>query len=287
MDISVVIPSYNSIATIDRCLAALHRQVFSGSYEVILVDSSIDGTAEQVEKHFPWVRLIHLKERALPGKARNIGIAKARGSIVAFTDADCLPAPDWLWRHYQAQQNHDVVGGALGNANPASLVGWASYLLEFSGYTPCRRHGYVDCLVSANLSCRRILLQKHPFPEDLWPGEDRILAWQLAEISNLFYDGGAIVEHVNRSGLENLFRHQARSGRAAAVAWPRIGLHGKLCRYSWLVWLTPPWRSLLTITRVLRDTPRFLLPAMLTMPLILSGAMVWAHGFYKASGRKQ
>ena len=112
-DISVVVPSYNSRTTIGRCLEALRGQRFDGEYEVIVVDSSHDGTGEHIEREFPWVKLIHLDERTLPGRARNVGVQEARAEIVAFTDADCVPAPDWLGRHRQAQRHHEVVGLSL------------------------------------------------------------------------------------------------------------------------------------------------------------------------------
>src|SRR5207244_1050179 len=65
-------------------------------FEIVVVDSSTDGTAELVAADFPAVRLVTAKERLYPGTARNAGIAEARGEILSFTDADCVVEPNWL-----------------------------------------------------------------------------------------------------------------------------------------------------------------------------------------------
>ena len=77
--VSVVIPSYNARATIERCLASVLAQELEGGFEVWLVDSSDDGTGELVEERFPGVNLVRFPERTLPGPARNEGIRRARG----------------------------------------------------------------------------------------------------------------------------------------------------------------------------------------------------------------
>lgn len=287
VDISVVIPAYNSRATIVQCLEALARQDFSGRYEVIVVDSSSDGTAELVNRRFPSVRLIHLEQRALPGRARNRGVAEARGAVVAFTDADCLPEPDWLRRHYEAQHEYEVVGGALANANPASLVGWASYLLEFSGYTPSRRQGVTGCLVTANLSCRRKLCREFPFAEDLWAGEDRVFTHTLSRGRRLLFDGRIRVKHLNRENWREFTTQQRRSGRGATRAWARIGLHPRLRRHPCLALLTPGWRLAVTFYRVGRDTPVYLVPALGSWPLLLGGSLHWAFAFLREQARER
>ena len=57
MRVSVIIASYNSRATIGRCLDALLPQLAPG-VEVLVADSSTDGTAEVLQTGYPWVRLL-------------------------------------------------------------------------------------------------------------------------------------------------------------------------------------------------------------------------------------
>src|SRR5688572_21591436 len=95
---SIVVPSYRSAATIARCLRSLIAQDAPFDYEVIVVDSSDDGTAELVRRDFPGVCLHHLPDRVGPETARNIGAKHAKGAILAFLDSDCIAPRDWLRR---------------------------------------------------------------------------------------------------------------------------------------------------------------------------------------------
>lgn len=101
---SVVVPTYRRPALLDRCLAALVAQDLDPDthpYEIIVVDDAgCDETRRQVEG---WATLapvpLHYlltKERHGPAAARNLGWQAARGEVIAFTDDDCIPTPDWL-----------------------------------------------------------------------------------------------------------------------------------------------------------------------------------------------
>ncbi len=117
---SVVVPVYNGIGLIDRCLDALARQagVQPGTFEIIVVDDgSTDATAAHVrtwiERH-PEVncRLIQQPNRG-PAVARNYGAQVAHGEVILFTDADCAPVPHWM-RSLLAAFAEPIVAGAKG-----------------------------------------------------------------------------------------------------------------------------------------------------------------------------
>ena len=82
--ISVIVASYNSKGTIEGCLRSLENQSHYGEIEIIVVDSSTDGTAEFVEEKFPKVRLFKFRERKYCGDARNIGISEAKGTYLQY-----------------------------------------------------------------------------------------------------------------------------------------------------------------------------------------------------------
>src|SRR3546814_13107079 len=79
-----------------RCLDAVRAQSLpSEELEIIVVDNgSTDGTAE-IARSVPGV-IVLTDHRPGSYAARNRGLAHARGTYVAFTDADCRPASDWL-----------------------------------------------------------------------------------------------------------------------------------------------------------------------------------------------
>lgn len=99
--VSIIVPVFGQDSGIANCLACLERQDFAATYEVVVVDNGGGAGEELATTVSSRIRLV---EERRPGSyaARNRGLATARGSIVAFTDADCLPAPDWLRRGVEA-----------------------------------------------------------------------------------------------------------------------------------------------------------------------------------------
>lgn len=97
MQISVVVPAYNEELWIGRCLEALARQETAYPYEVVVVDNnSTDRTAE-IAASFAGVRVVQEPCQGLV-RARQAGQSSAAGEVVAHTDADSEPPPDWVER---------------------------------------------------------------------------------------------------------------------------------------------------------------------------------------------
>jgi glycosyltransferase involved in cell wall biosynthesis len=110
----VIIPARDAAPTLGRTLDALRRQQLDQSFEVIVVDDgSRDETAAIVERHAPHVALIRNRASEGPGGARNRGARAARAPVLAFTDADCFPAPDWLAHGARALATADLVQGRV------------------------------------------------------------------------------------------------------------------------------------------------------------------------------
>ena len=112
MDISVVIAAHNQCDRLRLVLSGLAVQSFSeGQFEVIVVDDgSTDGTGDFLRNYeqIP-MKVIPLNTNVGRCRARNIGIAEARGDLVAFLDGDALPGPDWLAQHWHLFQCYNGV----------------------------------------------------------------------------------------------------------------------------------------------------------------------------------
>lgn len=94
--VSVIVPVWNDAARLDQCLRALEGQTYPGDlYEVVVVDNGSEEAVGPVVARYGRARLVR-EDRPGSYAARNAGLAHARGEVVAFTDADCLPAPDWV-----------------------------------------------------------------------------------------------------------------------------------------------------------------------------------------------
>ena len=94
VDVSVVVPSHGAARTIDALVDALAAQTHE-DHEVIVVDTCADGTLHKL-KVPGTVRIVRAPVGGGPAAKRNAGAAVARGRLLAFTDADCVPEPQWL-----------------------------------------------------------------------------------------------------------------------------------------------------------------------------------------------
>jgi glycosyltransferase involved in cell wall biosynthesis len=94
--VSVIVPVFNDCERLKLCLKALQNQTYpKDSYEIIVVDNDSEEDIKSVVREFSQA---HIAYESKPGSyaARNKGISLAKGEIIAFTDSDCIPAPDWL-----------------------------------------------------------------------------------------------------------------------------------------------------------------------------------------------
>ncbi len=116
---SVVIPTYNRKAILEKCLRALEIQQLSVStkvtdYEIVLVDDgSSDGTLEWLETHkqeFPHVRAFP-QDHLGPAAARNLGVERSIGDTIIFIDSDLVVTETFLQSHANAlEQGQQKLG---------------------------------------------------------------------------------------------------------------------------------------------------------------------------------
>lgn len=110
MFISVVIPTYNRLPILRKCLLALEAQDLQFPlvcYEVVLVDDgSTDETVHWLDTHatsFPHLRLVQ-QDHGGPAEGRNRGVDHAHGDVIVFIDSDLVVTPTFLTSHAQALQ---------------------------------------------------------------------------------------------------------------------------------------------------------------------------------------
>src|SRR5580692_8311496 len=114
MKVSVIVPHYNDLASLDLCLAALARQTFPAEEREIIVadNASPQGEAAVAKVIANRARLVIVPQKGA-GPARNGGVAVSTGDILAFTDSDCVPEPHWLERGIAALAHCDFAGGRV------------------------------------------------------------------------------------------------------------------------------------------------------------------------------
>lgn len=114
--VSVIIPVYNDAVRLKKCLEALENQTYSAeNYEVIVVDNASDEgqnikgiVAQFSQAHYTY------EDKQGSYAARNKGLSIAKGEIIAFTDADCIPTVNWLENGVNALLSHSNCGLVAG-----------------------------------------------------------------------------------------------------------------------------------------------------------------------------
>jgi glycosyltransferase involved in cell wall biosynthesis len=108
--LSIVIPTYNRLPILEKCLRALEHQHINANrpikdYEVVVVDDgSTDGTIDWLQTHqfeLPHVKLF-CQDHQGPAVARNLGVEKAQGDTIIFIDSDLVVTETFLQSHADA-----------------------------------------------------------------------------------------------------------------------------------------------------------------------------------------
>jgi glycosyltransferase involved in cell wall biosynthesis len=94
IDISVIVPAFNSTGTISSCLNSIINQKYQAAEIIVIDDGSEDGLGEFLKNNYPKV-IYKFIDNSGPSTARNMGIELAKGNYVAFLDSDDL----WLENH--------------------------------------------------------------------------------------------------------------------------------------------------------------------------------------------
>lgn len=205
MLISVVIPHLNQPAMLARCLASL-RAGQRQADEIIVVDN---GSASLPTALCAGVTLLQESVPG-PGPARNRGIQAATGDVLAFIDADCLAAPDWLAaaEAAMADPSAKILGGdvRIAYANPARLTMLEAYesIYAYRMDRYIAREGFTG---TGNLVVRRGVLDDVGAFAGIGIAEDRDWGRRAtAKGYAIRYAAGMRVYHPARTSFADLFR---------------------------------------------------------------------------------
>lgn len=289
IEISVVIPCRNALRTIRDCLEALIVQDTRYRYEMIVIDSSTDGTDNIISNDFPQVALVHFPCRVRCGEARNLGVDLASGRIIVFIDSDCVAPPYWLDNIVSllCLQELDGLCGSLQNGTPWSFFGTTGYFLEFMRFLGQRgRVQTTTYLLGANCAFRRAVFEHVRFPDSNL-GDDSAFSFALSNRgARLGFAPGIPVRHLNRTGVRQVLRYQVELGRYAfryrSLSSPRIVRFFR--DMPPLLLAMPPvivaWIGLIVLRRSSWDE---VIRYALTLPLQIVGNYFFVYGFHRGA----
>lgn len=142
VDISLIICTRNRAKVLDPFLAALVNVQCEKSYEITVVDNgSTDDTSSKLENaksRFPCPYIVVHESRKGTGIARNTGVAKSSGELLAFTDDDCYVSPDFLTTIVDAfsDENLGYITGRILLHDPSDISVTINEALTHEAYPP-------------------------------------------------------------------------------------------------------------------------------------------------------
>jgi len=227
--VSIIVPTKNCKHTISRALNSL-KMLDYPSYEVIVADSSNDGT-DRIASEFGF-EVVYAPPTGI-NVGRNTGIRASSGEIVCFTDGDCEVPPNWLNKIVSEFEKDPRIGCVGGSVIVKPQTFWDKYsqgtlYLIFPIYTekytikkdnisdqPFRRERYpIGCNMTFN---KEVLEKLRGFDENWrWGADDIELMYRLLEYGRLIVVNPEIIvyHHPHLSFLE-LLRRAYRYGAGA------------------------------------------------------------------------
>jgi glycosyltransferase involved in cell wall biosynthesis len=214
MKLTVLVPSYRRSADLFRCLTALSKQTRPAE-QVLVVLRSDDAETSETIRAFQDRLPLEAVEVAISGQvhALNAGLARCHGDIVAITDDDAAPRPEWLARiegHFAADPEIGGVGGRdwiyndgvieLGDSKIVGTILWFGRVVgdHHRGVGPARD---VDILKGANCSFRMAAIKPIGFDTRLRGSGAQVHNDMLVSLAvkhsgwRLIYDPQVTVDH--------------------------------------------------------------------------------------------
>ncbi|WP_170359796.1 MULTISPECIES: glycosyltransferase family 2 protein [Ruegeria] len=108
---AVIIPHYNDLPRLKRCLRALMENDIANT-EIMVVDNASPVSLDGISQAFPQVRFITESQKGA-AHARNRGVAETTAQRLFFIDADCVPESDWLTVGREIANRADLIGGRV------------------------------------------------------------------------------------------------------------------------------------------------------------------------------
>ncbi len=233
--VSVIIPIYNGSTDFPDLLQTLYAQTYPRDRaEYLLIDNgstdetwSLLKTAQQ-QAELTGFPLKIFQESQIQGSyaARNLGIRNAQAEILAFTDADCRPEPDWLKNLMQSfNPDHPKVktlGWVAGEVKALPSQNWLERYAD-RAETLSQKHTIANPFCpygqTANIAIRKACFADVGlFRPYLTTGGDADQCWRILRNSDKYWQwyfaDHAIVRHRHRSTLPELLSQWRRYGRS-------------------------------------------------------------------------
>jgi glycosyltransferase involved in cell wall biosynthesis len=188
--LSVIIAAHDAAPALEQCLRALAAQATPPAAEIIVAESSSEGTADRLRSRFPTVRFLSCPGSWTLPRLRGRAIGVATGEIIAVLDPFSIVREDWLNEVLRAHEQRPnlAIGGAveLYDAERQGFWSWTTYINEYGMFMLPLQPGETGILPGSNVSYKRSAL----FDEGGRPKHDEF--WKTFVHSELQVSGSPL-----------------------------------------------------------------------------------------------
>jgi glycosyltransferase involved in cell wall biosynthesis len=287
-EITVIIPFYGDKNDLANCIGGINQQNFNKPFEIIVVESGKDPELKKLMDSAQNSVLISCDTQMYPGKARNIGTAHSKSDLLAFIDADCIPAANWLSEiHASLKSGNKIVIGPVIDLYPFHPAASIDNLLQFPDFRKHRPYKNFTHFPDCNLGINKELVYKSgKFPEEIITGEDVIFS-QSAIRNNegkVYFNRNLIVRHSGRKSFKSFIEHNRSLGFHRGYLNLKISRVGNKNRDSFLFALIFGIKRLIYISvRTLQWNPAGLFSMIFYFPFVILGLSAWVEGFRRGN----
>lgn len=214
LKVSVIIPTFRSWSYLSKCLEALENQsIPKDEFEILIINND---PKDVLPKDFVLPSNAKLFVENDPGSysARNLGLELSKSQKIAFTDADCIPDPNWLvngLRHLE--DGADLVGGKVDFFKETEGDELTFLFEKTFNFKQKRNVEEKGQSITANLFCHKKVAEKiGPFKTKLLSGGD--FEWTSRATSSgykMVYGNDTLVLHPARKEFKSLVSKKRRT----------------------------------------------------------------------------
>ncbi len=177
--LSVVVASRRERSLLVSTISSLRSQCHRLGADLIVAREEAYGDLEDLRRQFPDVHFIAAPLGSSIPVVRGIGLAAARGQLVAVTEDHCVADERWLEElTAHAGPDADVVGGAMDNAQRRRAIEWGAFFSEYGLYSSIRDRQPGD---ASQLTAANIMYSRHVIAD--------VATWaQAGEWENVVHD---------------------------------------------------------------------------------------------------
>lgn len=292
--VSIIIPAYNSSGTLKWTLPTIISQDASLIEDILVVDSSDDGTTEALIEKFSsqGIRFINSGTRIMPAIQRNIGARMSRGRLLLFLDSDVLLEKDYVRKivaRYQAGCKAGFGSVELPDFQKRKALALAQYYVQLNEYIPRGEARKKPFFLGCSNFCDRELFEAAGGYPPIRASEDVLYGQNVNERESIWFVPEARVQHIFRESWKGFLANQRMLGKYVALY-----RKGEKRRWFYNPIASIPLFPAFFVFKILRILPRIAAAGsvhvaqfLLVSPLFNLGIAYWCIGFIEGTREEQ